>query len=222
MRETTVYNFIFSLLAFYIILQPIFVLDRTFINLVTDCYNISSLVTLIFLIETFLIYKTAPLTFWNFNNTVEVISSFGILLTANMLYILPTHYYEKEILNYYLIYLLWGGFCLLKFFRIIDFLMMRVELKVLFRGCLGVLPIVLEIVTMFLIINLVFSMITVVLFSGAINTEYIEKYERITGDVIDEDYLKLNFNDTLNSFIYWTSNSFLGSYTDMTISMQIL
>jgi len=55
-KETVVYNLFFALLSIWIILQPVFVLDRSFINEVTDCYNFSALLTLFFVIELFFIY----------------------------------------------------------------------------------------------------------------------------------------------------------------------
>jgi len=178
--------------------------------------------TLIFLIENFFIYKLAPQTFWNFTNTVEMISSVGILLTANMLYLLPINYYEKEIINNFTLYYFWAIFCLLKFFRVIDFLMMRVKLKIIFKACIDVMPIFIEIILIYTVVNLVFSMIGMFLYAGTINTEFLEKYEEMTGDVIDEEYLRLNFNDPINSFIYWLTYSMNGGYIDLVIAIQVL
>ena len=44
------------------------------------------------------------------------------------------------------------------------------------------------------------------------NTEYIDKYEEITGDGIDEDTLIFNFNDILNSFIFFFNTNLAGDY----------
>lgn len=217
-----VYNLFFAVIALWIILQPVFVLDRAFINEVTECYNFSSLLTLIFVIELCFKYFAAPNSFWSFFNTIEFFSSAGILFFANLLYLLPNDYRDKEIINYFSVFLLWGLFCLMKFFRLIEFLMMRVELKVIFKSIVDVLPIFFEILMIVAFVNLIYSIIAQFLWAGLVNTEFIEKYEEATGDVIDEDYLKINFNDALSAFYYFMDYGLRGEYADLTISLMVL
>lgn len=154
-----VYNLVFSILAFWIILQPVFVLNRSFINEVIECYNFSTILTLFFVIELFFKYSIAPNAFWNFFNTVEVTSSIGILFFANILYLLPSDYQDKDIINYFGAFLLWGICCLLKFFRLIEFLMMRVQLRVIFKSIIDVIPIFIEIVIIVIFTTLIYSII---------------------------------------------------------------
>lgn len=99
---------------------------------------------------------------------------------------------------------------------------MRVKMRILFKACLDVMPIFMEVVLIFTIVNLVFSMIGMFLYAGVVSTSFIEKYEEVTGSEISEDYLKLNFNDPINSFIYWLSYSMSGEFIDLVISIQVL
>lgn len=221
-NNTFVYNTFIFFLAFFIVLQPIFVLDRTFINEVTECYNMSQLLSLVFVVELVLIYKSDSIDFWNFINTVEVISCMGTILMANLLYLLPTHYSDKDVVGYPLLYLVWGSFCLLKLFRITKILMEIVKFKVIIKLCLDLMPILQQIILIFSMTNLVYSTISMFLYGGMLNTNFIEQYERVTGDVIDESYLLFNINDLINSFLYFLNIAITFDFFSLVTNFQVL
>ena len=59
------------------------------------------------------------------------------------------------------------------------------------------------------------------MYGGLMSTELIEKFEEVTGDVIDEDYLKINFNDSLSSFYYFMDIAIKGGYGDLINTFMI-
>lgn len=75
---------------------------------------------------------------------------------------------------------------------------------------------------MFTVIILTWSFLGMFFFQGELNTSFMEKYEEITGDVIEEDYFNNNFNDQINSFLYIFIVGLNGSYTDFSHNMVIL
>lgn len=54
---------------------------------------------------------------------------------------------------------MWAVFCLLKFFRLVEFLIMRVELRVIFKSLVDVVPVFLEILMLVAFVNLIYSII---------------------------------------------------------------
>jgi len=59
------------------------------------------------------------------------------------------------------------------------------------------------------------------LFGGEMNTEFMEKYEEITGDELDEDTLIFNFNDPLNAFLFFLNVTFAGYIENFNILLVV-
>lgn len=57
-----------------------------------------------------------------------------------------------------------------------------------------------------------FGAFAMYLYGGLLNTEFKGKYEEITGDEIDDDFLIFNFNDITNSFLYFFNINLSGDY----------
>ena len=113
--------------------------------------------------------------------------------------------------NFY-VYMAWNFFSYLKFIRINDLLMNMIVYKILIKVCLDIIPVMTDILKIYFIILFLFGATGLFLFGGLMNTEYIDKYEEITGDGIDEDSLIFNFNDILNSFIFFFNTNLAGDY----------
>lgn len=103
----------------------------------------------------------------------------------------------------------------MKCFRLNDFLMRRVKYRIIVRSCIDVMPVFKEVILIYAIGILVYSVIGMFLYSGILNTTFIEKYHEVTGEDIDEGYFLFNMNDLFNSFIFFLNISMNGAYLDL-------
>ena len=95
-------------------------------------------------------------------------------------------------------------------------------MRVIFKSIIDVIPIFIEIVTIVIFTTLIYSIICSFLYSGVLNTEFLEKFEEVTGDEIDESYLMLNFNDSISSFYYIMDIALKGGYGDLINNLLII
>lgn len=87
-----------------------------------------------------------------------------------------------------------------------------VDYRIIVRSCTDVLPIAVSILKLFLVIIFLYSGIGFLLFGGMINSETLEQLEE-HGIEMDPDFMFYsNFNDFLNSFIYYFFASINGGY----------
>lgn len=60
------------------------------------------------------------------------------------------------------------------------------------------------------------------MYGGILSTEFLDKFEEVTGDVIDESYLMMNFNDSIISFYYIMDIALKGGYGDLINNLLVL
>lgn len=92
--------------------------------------------------------------------------------------------------------------------------MNMVVYKILIKVCLDITPVMTDILKIYFIILFLYGAAGLFMFGGLMNTSYIEKYEELTGEEIDEETLIFNFNDILNSFIFFFNANLAGEYMD--------
>merc|ERR1719213_1543360 len=64
------------------------------------------------------------------------------------------------------------------------------------------LPLLKDLLQIYLLVLLIFGQIGLFLYGGQINSNLPAKYEKKTGGGINDNYVLMNFNDTLNSMYY--------------------
>lgn len=82
--------------------------------------------------------------------------------------------------------------------------------RVLLKTCIDIVPVVVDVCKIYFIMLFFYGTVGFFLFGGVMNTEFLEKYEEITGDELDEETLIFNFNDPLNSFLFFLNVNFSG------------
>ncbi len=65
------------------------------------------------------------------------------------------------------------------------------------------MPLIIDITKIYLIILFIYATIGMFIFGGILNTEFMDTFEELTGDEIDEETLIFNFNDMMNSFLFF-------------------
>lgn len=206
------YKILIFTLSIYLVILPVFTVDRENLNESVSFYQRSNLIAIIFLIDNLFTYKANPNKFWNFVNTIEIISHFGIILFSNLLFLLPTDLANNEVVGNFYVYMAWNFFSYLKFIRINDILMNMMVYKILIKVCLDIIPVMTDILKIYFIILFLYGAAGLFMFGGLMNTSYIDKYEELTGDGIEEDALIFNFNDITNSFIFFFNTNLAGDY----------
>jgi len=141
---------------------------------------------------------------------LELISDVGIIIFANLLFLIPTEYDTEDLVGSYNLYICWGLCCFLKFIKLNIIMMNFIVYKVLVKTCLDVLPVMIDVCKLYFIMLFFYGAIGHYVFGGMINTEFLEKYEEITGDEFDEGELIFNFNDFFNSFLFFLNVNFSG------------
>ncbi len=157
--------------------------------------------------------------FWNFPNTVELISNVGIIFFSNVLYLLKSDYRDDDVVGSFTIYYLWGMFCFMKFIKMHKILMGFTDYEILVKTCLDVIPIVIDLLKIYLIVLIFYGTLGMFLFGGVMNTKFLGVFEELTGDELDEEMLMFNFNDIINSIIFFFNMNLAGYIENIQIGL---
>lgn len=214
------YKFCSLVFSLYIVLLPCFVLDRVSINFVIDYFQTSEVFAILFMIDFYFKFKFhSDGDFWNFPNTVEFLSNIGIVVFSNCLYLLKSDYRDDDVLGSYGLFLVWASFCFFKFIKIHVIMMGLVDYRIIIKTCFDVFPIVLDLFKIYTLVILLYATFGLFLFGGVMNTEFIDQFEEITGDEIDEGTLLFNFNDMVNSFLFFFNMNMSGYMGNIQIGL---
>lgn len=214
------YKFCNLAFSIYLVLVPCFVLDRSSINLVIDYFQTTEIIAILFMIDFYFKYRfRLDNKFWNFPNSVEFLSNLGIVIFSNALYLLKSDYRDDDILGSYPLFLVWATFCFLKFIKIHVIMMGLVDYRIIIKTCFDVFPIVFDLFKIYTLVMILYATAGLFLFGGVMNTEFLDKFEEITGDELDEGTLLFNFNDMVNSLLFFFNMNMSGYMGNIQIGL---
>ena len=187
----------------FIAFIPIIKLDTFSTTAVkTDWYLISELFNFMTFVEYFLLKFAAPKElkgkFFKFRLMGAAIS----FLAANFLQYSSYDVTQKEIYCWKFVFKVWGFASLTRFcgvHHLLQFSGRWLTLLRVFRMCL---PLLKDLLQIYLLILLIFGQVGLFLYGGNINSNLPAKYNTKTGGGINDNYVLMNFNDTLNSMYY--------------------
>ena len=209
------YKFLVFFGSFYITFTPIMAIDRANINNVSDILQSSEFFAFIFALDFYFSYTfNKQSNFWGFANICELASIIGVIIFANVLYLLPMHFKESYALGSYPLYMMWTFFCLLKFVRMHVILMGLVNYRIIIKTCIHIVPLIIDLLGIYMIIVLFYATVGMYLFGGIMNTGYPEVFEELSGEGLGEEAIRLHFNDLINACFYLVMSNLVG-YLDL-------
>lgn len=198
------YKFLSFLLNFYLVLMPIIIIDRQSITESADYLQMSELISFIFAVDLYLRYAfTKKRGFWGFMNVTDLISVVGVIFFSSVLFVIPVNYWELDPIGPYALYICWSFSAFLKFFRLHYIMTISfTSYKVIVKTCIHIVPLILDLISIYLIVVLFYATLGLTMFGGVINTGFPSKYETVVGEELDMAEINLSFNDLTNSMVY--------------------
>ena len=182
---------------------PIVKLDTySTIDARTDYYLLSELLNAIMFFEYFMLKFAAPGEVKKPFFKVRLVSAIICFITSNILQYGNYDVTEKEIYTYQFTFQCWAYFSLVRFCGVHHMLKFSGRWQTLLRVFKMVIPLLKDLLTIYLIVLLVFCQIGLFLFGGRINSKINGIYHEKTGNDVGGNYDLINFNDTLNSMYY--------------------
>lgn len=205
------YKFLVFFGSFYITYLPVMAIDRANINNVSDILQSSEFFAFIFLLDFYFTWTfNNKSDFWGFANICELASIIGVIIFANILYLLPMHFKESYALGSYSLYITWTFFAFLKFVRMHVIMMNFVNYKIIIKTCIHIVPLIVDLLGIFSIVVLFYATVGMYLFGGIMNTGYPEVFEEISGEGLGEEAIRFHFNDLINACLYLVMMNLVG------------
>jgi len=197
------YRLITFVLCFYQAFIPVSVIDPNNVADTADFFQASELVSFVFAIDLYLKYTfNKRRNFWTFVNVCELASIIGVILFTNLLFIIPVDYLDTNPIGSYGLYLCWAFASFLKFPRMHLIMMEYANYKVIVKTCVHIIPLITDLINMYIIVILFYATLGLTMFGGVINTGFPAQFESIAGEELDAAEVRLNFNDISNSIVY--------------------
>lgn len=168
----------------------------------TDWYLISELFNFITFIEYFMLKFAAPKVVATKFFKFRLFGAGIAFLASNFLQYSSYDVTEKEIYNWKLIFKVWGFASLTRFCGVHHLLQFSGRWLTLLRVFRMTIPLLKDLLQIYLLILLIFGQVGLFLYGGDINSNLPAKYNTKTGGGISDNYVLMNFNDTLNSMYY--------------------
>lgn len=176
-----------------------------------SCLQTSELVAFIFLIDFLLrAHFSTKLVFWGFANIVECVSNVGVILIAHTLYLMPADYRATELIGSRALYLLWTFCCLLKFFILQRLLMRGIKYKIIVKTVLHIFPLLLDLLSCYIVLVLVYGVISYSALGGAINSDFSFAYREATGSAYGYTF---SYNDLPSAMLSFAVTNIASSFT---------
>jgi len=196
-------SFFLFCMDLFIAFIPIIKLDSfTTTRSGTDWYLVSELFNFITFVEYFMLKFCAPKEcnskFFKFRLVGAGIAFFA----SNFLQYSAYDVTEKEIYNWKFMFKVWGFASLTRFCGVHHMLQFSGRWLTLLRVFRMTLPLLKDLLQIYLLILLIFGQVGLFLYGGDINSNLPAKYNAKTGGGINDNYVLMNFNDTLNSMYY--------------------
>ena len=211
--ESFYYRIISIGLALYVCYLPMVLIDPDYSRSYIGNLQTSELFAVIMLVD-FLLKMSYQnnMAFWGFTNTVECISSVGIILTSHILYLIPADFSASEIIGSRGVFVLWSTFCLMKIFKIQQLLMSStIKYKIIVKTILHIFPLLFDLLTSFAVILIFYSLVAYSMLGGIMHSDFSGYYKEVTGDNFDSNF---NFNDIFNSILSFTATNIASSFLD--------
>lgn len=168
----------------------------------TDWYLISELFNFITFVEYFLLKFAAPKEVNNKFFKFRLMGAVIAFLASNFLQYSSYDVTEKEIYVWKFMFKVWGFASLTRFCGVHHLLRFSGRWLTLLRVFRMTLPLLKDLLQIYLLILLIFGQVGLFLYGGNINSNLPAKYNAKTGGGINDNYVLMNFNDTLNSMYY--------------------
>jgi len=97
----------------------------------------------------------------------------------------------------------------------------NIDYRAIMRTCLDIIPVIIDIIKIYGVILLAYGGIGFFLFGGIMNSDFIETYNELTGDEIDEETLRFNFNDVFNSFMFFFNINLAGYVENINLLLVV-
>lgn len=183
--------------------MPIFKLDSFTTHMTNvDLYLLSELLNFVVIIEYFMLKFCAPnetkRPFFRFRLTSGVIC----FIASNILQYANYDITEKEIYNFPFVFKVWGYSSLTRFCGVHHLLKFSGRWNTLLRVFRMTLPLLKDLLQIYLLVLLIFGQLGLFLYGGQVNSLTPDKYNKKTGGGISDNYVLMNFNDTVNSMYY--------------------
>ena len=211
-------SFFYKIFLFMICLYnsffPIFILDRENLLMVTDYMQFSEMLSVLFLMELYMKYTfvTQPI-FWSFDNVCDFISSIGMIIFSNMIFISPSSLTDEYAMGSIQLFTMWSLCCFMRMIKMHQILMGYINYKVIIKTIKDIFPLIMDLLSMYIVILLFYGVLGMAIFGGNIHSGFGESFEEITGDEPPEDWERFNFNDSMGAVnMLFLMN--LGGYLD--------
>lgn len=221
--ESVPYAALTSLIDLAIVFIPVYKLDTFNANTSSnDMYLMSELLNSYVFAEAFMLSVRYREKLSEKLYMTKLLSSITIFVSSNYLQYVHYDLEIEEIHNHTVIFTFWTYGCLLQFLGIHNVLAKLTSRWVtLIRAVRMVVPMLKDLLVIYLIILLVFGQIGMAAWGGAMTTKMMPVYEKETGGALSENWLYLNFNDQLNSINFLFALTFCANYAS-TIYMGIV
>ena len=208
------YKLITFLLSFYIAVIPALIIDKESVADSADYLQSSELLSFIFAIDLYLKYTfNSDKHFWEFTNICELISIVGVILFANMLYLIPVDYLETNFVGSHALYICWAFSAFFKFTRLHVIMMNYTNYNVIVKTCIHIIPLITDLINMYLVVILLYAALGMTMFGGIINSSFPDKFEEVMDAELDAEAVMYHFNDLPNAILYFVVMN-VGGYLD--------
>jgi hypothetical protein len=171
----------------------------------------SEIIAALFAIDFYIQYRlNKEEEFWDTSRKLEIISNIGIIIFSNILFLIKADFRDDEVLGPFGIFLIWTTFCFLKFIKIHLIMMGLIQYKIIVKTCFDVFPIVIDLIKIYALVIIFYATFGLFLFGGVLCTNFTDIYYSMTKDELDEQVLTHNFNDSLNSMIFFLNMNMKG------------
>lgn len=195
--QSVPYNVVLGMVDMVIVFLPIYKLD-TFDNTLPskNCYLYSEVFSMVSLAEFMIVTRNYPDAIKNKLFRLKFVSSLVIFVTANYLQYSNYDLDGVEIYQHPIMFKLWALASLCKILGIHNLLKYSSRWVSIIRGIRQVVPMLQDLILMYIVILLVFGVVGNYMFGGMINSVSKVEYKKMTGNDLSDNWEHLNFNDT--------------------------
>lgn len=199
-RERFAFRFLDVVLSFYTFILPSMIISNFMPESFLGNILSSELLGCIFLLDIYFLYKYTPSQdFFNFFNTIELVTNLGIIVFSNLCFLNRVNVTDDDFVGNYFFFWCWGLFCCMKIVRIHAQLLYFVNYKVIIKTLLDILPLILDLLIILTIFILIFAALSTTFYGGLIDSTYSSYVSEYLGN--GDDAPKLSYNDIVISFV---------------------
>jgi len=211
-----IYETITCLIDILIMFIPIIKLDTFDKNKPSNnWYLTSEVLTFYVFLEAAMIVYTLPKERSTTTFKIRVISSVITFASANYLEYVKYDIGVSEIYAHTIVFKIWAVSSIMKIISIHKILKHSSRWCSVLNGIRQVVPMLQDLLMIYFVILLIFCIIGTYMFGGKINSKFNPTYNAKTGNDMNANWDFLNFNDTLNSFLFLFALTVQSGWSDM-------